>query len=242
MKGIVEGLPGEAPTCPHCGSGLAPRVVTLSGRRIFAGWLACTCAAAQAEEDARDAAERADEARRAAAEDAWRLSSALDRARVPLRYRDASDAGVRPDAYVFGPVGVGKTHAACATAVAHVRAGGTVRFATPLDVAARVRSTYHGGAGDEDSVVSDLVGCDLLVLDDLGRERETAWSLALLWRVVDGRYGRMADTLVTSNYSRSELASRLASEGDEVMARAVVSRLAEMTVPVMMGGKDRRLA
>ena len=52
----------------------------------------------------------------------------------------------------------------------------------------------------------------------------------------------MADTLVTSNYSRSELASRLASEGDEVMARAVVSRLAEMTVPVMMGGKDRRLA
>ena len=191
MEGIVEGLPREAPVCPHCGARLDPRVVTLSRRMIFAGWMTCRCAAAQAEEAEREAAERAAESRREESAAGRELTTALDRARIPQRYRDASDAGVPADAYVFGPVGVGKTHAACATAVARVRAGGRVRFATPLDVAARVRSTYHGGAGDEDSVVSDLVGCDLLVLDDLGRERETAWSLALLWRVVDGRYGRM---------------------------------------------------
>lgn len=187
-----------------------------------------------------EASQRAQEARR-------RAERLLRDSDIPERYTGASTGLRMPDGrgrglYLFGPVGTGKTHAACALALRAISEGTSARFATLAGIASRVRSSYGRRSGEaEEEVVNELVGCGLLVVDDLGKERATDFSLSLLYRIVDGRYGAMRPIVVTSNYPLPALAARLAGASDEEMAGAIVSRLAGTCDQVALGGPDRRL-
>ena len=144
--------------------------------------------------------------------------------------------------YLFGPVGTGKTHAACALALRAISDGTPARFSTLAGIASRVRSSFGRRSGEaEEEVVSELVGCGLLVIDDLGKERATDFSLSLLYRVIDGRYGAMRPVIVTSNYPLPALAQRLAGASDDEMAGAIVSRIAGTCDQLELAGPDRRL-
>ena len=79
----------------------------------------------------------------------------------------------------------------------------------------------------------------MLVLDDLGKEAPTAYACERLFDIVNERYNAMLPIVVTSNYSRGEIARKL-TEGD--VGRSIASRLCEMTRSVHMDGTDRRLA
>lgn len=87
-------------------------------------------------------------------------------------------------------------------------------------------------------------GCDLLVIDDLGKEGAgTPRAAERLFDLVNDRYNRSTllhprPTLVTSNFRRGEL-PRMISEGGAGLA--IASRLSETTEAVEMGGPDRRL-
>ena len=95
------------------------------------------------------------------------------------------------------------------------------------------------------SLADDLAGCDLLVIDDLGKEGAgTPRAAERLFDLVNERYNRSTllhprPTLVTSNFRRGEL-PRMISEGGAGLA--IASRLSETTEAVEMGGPDRRLA
>ena len=81
------------------------------------------------------------------------------------------------------------------------------------------------------------VGC--LVLDDLGKESPTDWTLGQVFRVVNDRYENMRPVVVTTQYGKSDLIRRLAKNGDEETAVAIVSRLSEMCDKYELQGKDR---
>ena len=84
------------------------------------------------------------------------------------------------------------------------------------------------------------VGC--LVLDDLGKESPTDWTLGQVFRVVNDRYENMRPVVVTTQYGKGDLIRRLAKNGDEETAVAIVSRLAEMCDKYELQGRDRRLS
>ena len=109
------------------------------------------------------------------------------------------------------------------------------------DFADTSKGTY-GGDGTEDGVLSRLsrVGC--LVLDDLGKESPTDWTLGQVFRVVNDRYENMRPVVVTTQYGKGDLIRRLAKNGDEETAVAIVSRLSEMCDKYELQGKDRRLS
>lgn len=144
-------------------------------------------------------------------------------------------------AYICGPVGTGKTHLASAVARLLVDGGTSVRVTDMLGVLAAIKGTY-GGDGTEDGVLSRLsrVGC--LVLDDLGKESPTDWTLGQVFRVVNDRYENMRPVVVTTQYGKGDLIRRLAKNGDEETAVAIVSRLSEMCDKYELQGKDRRLS
>lgn len=224
--------------CPHCGAELRPLMVPLplSDERMQVGWEPCGCPGAAAERAERERSERAARER----DEEARLDAACERAGVPRRYlraehRDAE--AVARGAYVFGPVGAGKTHLACAAVRRALAAGGTARVTSTVRLLADVRSAY----GAEAAVLDSLAGCGLLVIDDLGKETPTAWTLSRLFRVVDDRYAGMRPMVVTSQLSLPDLAERLAGSGDEETARAIASRLAEACPRVRLDGPDRRL-
>ncbi len=134
-------------------------------------------------------------------------------------------------AYVHGPNGTGKTRLAALAARRAVDSGCGVRFVTARDL---VESSY----GDRQSLAL-LKTCPALVVDDLGKEHPSQWSVGALFDVVDARYEARRSLLVTSNYRLSELAARMSA--DESAARAIASRLAGECEMVEVSGRDMRL-
>ncbi len=85
---------------------------------------------------------------------------------------------------------------------------------------------------DAEDPLPDLIAADLLVLDDLGREKVTDWASERLYVLVNERYNGLRPTVVTSNYGPGILAER----GYD----AVVSRLVEGAPAVEIGATDYR--
>ena len=211
----------EPRACPHCGAALDPLGAALAGRVAWVSAAPCPCEGA--------ASERESEARRRAAlaakEEAARREKALSRAGIPRRYW-AAEAD-RPEfaeyiasfagnggagLYIHGGVGAGKTHAASAMARLFAEAGYDVAFTTAKGMLERVKATFDEGGTE--AAVARYAKCDVLVLDDLGKEDATEWSVGTVFSVLDARYEDMRPTIVTSNYAPGALADRLARRGE----------------------------
>lgn len=203
----------EPRACPHCGAALDPLGAALAGRVAWVSAAPCPCEGASGEREA--------EARRRAAlaakEEAARREKALSRAGIPRRYW-AAEAD-RPEfaeyiasfagnggagLYIHGGVGAGKTHAASAMARLFAEAGYDVAFTTAKGMLERVKATFD--EGDTEAAVARYAKCDVLVLDDLGKEDATEWSVGTVFSVLDARYEDMRPTIVTSNYAPGALA------------------------------------
>lgn len=143
--------------------------------------------------------------------------------------------------YIVGNVGTGKTYLASAVARLAIDDGMSTRVTDTLGILASLKATF-GTDESEDDVLSRLSRCKLLVIDDLGKETPTDWVLSQVFRIVNDRYEQMRPVIVTTQFSRPELIERLAKNGDEETAVAIVSRLFEMCELISLAGQDRRIS
>ena len=108
-----------------------------------------------------------------------------------------------------GGVGTGKTHLAYAV-LAAVLGCGRAAFGqsvpTMLDM---LRRRYE--VGDFDEWWQWLVDVDVLVLDDLGAQRDTDWTVERLYQLIAHRYERRLPLLITTNLELESLDQRIAS-------------------------------
>ncbi|WP_373325662.1 ATP-binding protein [Sporomusa paucivorans] len=147
---------------------------------------------------------------------------------------------------LYGKPGTGKTHLAAAIVNARLASGNQAVFVTVPELLSDIRDTI--GRGDDTSELLDIVkSVDLLVMDDMGTERMTAWVCEQLFSVVNARLMRKKQTVVTTNYTPSELIARMAIRDrhgnidDDLPGKRIVSRLTEMCQKVELRGKDQRL-
>lgn len=208
--------------CEYCGRPLAPCVVEFGARRIVAGFRECDCEGARGQ---RARAERMEAAKREA-----RLAERRKRAGIPKRFLGATV-----------PVGRGKSYSAAALANAFVDAGYRTVFTTASAMLERIKASFSGN-GETDSVISRYAACDVLVLDDLGKEDAKEWSSNMMFLVINARYENMRPTIFTSNYSPQALSKRLGRKGETETAEAIASRLSETTIPIHLTGPDMRIA
>ena len=214
----------EPRACPHCGAALDPLGAALAGRVAWISAAPCPCEGAAREREA--------EARRRAA-----LAAKADRpefAEYIASFAGNGGAGL----YIHGGVGAGKTHSASAMARLFAEAGYDVAFTTAKGMLERVKATFDEGGTE--AAVARYAKCDVLVLDDLGKEDATEWSVGTVFSVLDASYEDMRPTIVTSNYAPGALADRLARRGERVTAEAIASRISQTCRPVYLGGRDRR--
>lgn len=210
-------------TCPHCGMPHNSLTVNALGRDYEISAPACDC------------------------EERIELERNLRReanAGIPARYAEATHPNAQTLAedvkdgqslYLDGTQGSGKTHLAMAIARLLIAEGYHVRavVAPALMEALRSRSK-------EDRTETDrLRTCRVLVIDDLGKEAPTAYACERLFDIINDRYNSMRPVIITSNYTRGEIAKRL-TEGDT--GRSIASRLSEMCRRIHMDGQDRRLS
>jgi DNA replication protein DnaC len=97
-------------------------------------------------------------------------------------------------------VGTGKTSLAMLVAKAADTAGRSIAVYSVPQLLARIRRTYESNAEDSyDALMRRLTGVDLLVLDDLGAERQTEWVLEQLYLLINERWQSRGSVLVTTN-------------------------------------------
>jgi DNA replication protein DnaC len=99
-----------------------------------------------------------------------------------------------------GERGVGKTHLAYAIGNAALARGLSVFCHTVPELLDTLRSSY-AREGEYEALMADLKGVRILVLDDLGAQKETDWSAEKLFEIVNARYRQMLPLVVTTNYA-----------------------------------------
>ncbi|OLD53636.1 MAG: hypothetical protein AUI64_05990 [Acidobacteria bacterium 13_1_40CM_2_64_6] len=101
----------------------------------------------------------------------------------------------------YGDPGVGKTHLAIALMKEAIRRkGARAVFYETRELLKLVRDTYNNQVeATELDVLRPVLEADLLVLDDLGREKKSEWVEETLGLVVNTRYSERRTTVVTTN-------------------------------------------
>ncbi len=245
MRSTRRGFVPDPKPCAHCGRVLSPLTADLNGRTVFAGWEPCGCPGAQAARAEWEAERRRGE--EAAALAAWERK--IEQSGIPPRYREATHpwaarlaqrVSAGDGIYLHGRNGSGKTTLACAAALICLRNGLSVRFAVASKLLDELREF---GEGQRD-LLAGLAKCDLLVVDDLGKEgAATPRAAEKLFDLFNDRYNEQTmahprPIIVTSNFPRNDVANRVSQGGAGV---AIASRLKETTDDVVMDDKDRRL-
>ena len=106
-----------------------------------------------------------------------------------------------------GPSGTGKSHLAVAIVKAIAATGKLAIFQSVPELLAKLRLTYdkNNDGETEDEILEQLTKCDLLVLDDIGAEKQSAWTEERLYLLIDRRYRDKRATIVTTNLNYNEI-------------------------------------
>jgi hypothetical protein len=123
-----------------------------------------------------------------------------------------------------GPSGSGKTTAYWALARALELDG-----CAPVTLNAVELGRILSKAARDIEQVDWLCGCSVLMIDDLGKEKSTPAMAALLWEVLDKRYGRGLPVVLSTRFSSDELRSRF---GEECLGDDIIRRLNELCTGV----------
>lgn len=231
-------------TCKYCGKKLVKRTAQLLGKCVFAGFEPCEC-----DQALRACAAQAVASRQARMQDAEAdLCRRLERAGVGVRFQKAASTQAKElalalsqgkNVFISGAVGSGKTHLACAVA-RELLAKNLVRnvqFARCVSLFDEIKRSFNAGT----DALAPYRTCGVLVLDDLGKQASTPWSLERLFDLVDDRYARCLPTITTSNYNPRDLIVHLACSRDMTVSQAIVSRLLSDCVHITTKHEDNRI-
>lgn len=130
-----------------------------------------------------------------------------------------------------GQVGTGKSFLAAAIANELISQGTPCLMTNFSRLISRISEKFGG----DQKYLDDLDRFDLLVIDDLGVERDSEFTWEKVMNVIDSRYRAGLPLIVTTNLSMKEL-----SDPSDIRRQRVFSRLREMCIFLEVRGEDRR--
>nr|UVX91655.1 MAG: AFG1-like ATPase [Bacteriophage sp.] len=130
-----------------------------------------------------------------------------------------------------GTVGTGKSFLAASIANALIDQGTPCLMTNFSRIISRISEKFGG----DQKYLDDLNRFDLLIIDDLGAERDTEFTWEKVMDVIDARYRAGLPLIITTNLSMRQL-----SDQSDIRRQRVYSRLREMCVFLEVQGADRR--
>jgi DNA replication protein DnaC len=132
---------------------------------------------------------------------------------------------------LYGPPGTGKSFYAACIANDIISRGHTAMYTTFGMIAARMQESYEA----RPEIMQELEKPSLLILDDLGAERDTEYMNEIVFEVINLRYRRSKPMIVTTNLTATELMNT-----EAVGKNRVYDRLIECCEPVAVTGGSMR--
>lgn len=131
---------------------------------------------------------------------------------------------------LWGEVGMGKTYFAACIANALVENCVSVKmtnFSTILN------DLFY--ENDKNQYIDRLNNHNLLIIDDLGIERDTEYALEQVYNIIDARYKSNKPLIVTTNLTITEIKNPV-----DTAHKRIYDRVLEMCVPVKFAGENFR--
>ena len=125
----------------------------------------------------------------------------------------AEDFGTdSPSLFLYGETGLGKTHLSLAIAGTAIENGYGVVYGSAQNLFSMLERERFGRSEEPDGTTEEkLLCCDLLILDDLGAEFSTQFTVAELYNIINTRIAKELPTIINSNVSIEELEKRYTS-------------------------------
>lgn len=238
---------------PRCAACREPRQCRVRLPEALGGeWrthrIACRCeqAVLDAERDAerrRSRLEHIARLRRESAMDGRMLASTFERfdadernervRRICARYVEIFDRFERTNQglLLYGPPGTGKTFAAACIANALIDRGKAVWMTSFVAI---LRTAYQGGEA-WDALIARVATAPLVIIDDLGAQRDTNTAIEHVYGVIDDRYRADRPVIYTTN-----LTPQAMKNPDDIRAARMYDRVLENCYPVLTDGPSRR--
>lgn len=117
----------------------------------------------------------------------------------------------------FGPTSTGKTFAACEIANQIMKYGYSALYLRASDIA------------DDEISMEDITSKHLLILDDLGSERQTSYGQEQVYRVIDARVTNQLPMIVTTNLTQEEI-----TKTPDIYHARIYDRILEVCTPIKL--------
>ena len=133
--------------------------------------------------------------------------------------------------YFHGATGLGKTHLSLAIANVVAANGYNIIYGSAQSLLSELEKEYFS-YNKTDEFKEKLYGCDLLIIDDLGSEFSTQFTLTQIYEVINQRLNLSKPTIISTNLSDVELEKRY--------EQRVASRIIGHYTALLFVGKDVR--
>lgn len=137
-----------------------------------------------------------------------------------------------PSLLLYGRTGLGKTHLSLAMANEVIDKGYTCIYGSAQNLLNLLEKEKFGRLKDNSSPEEQLLTCDLLILDDLGAEFTTQFTISAVYNILNTRILTGLPTIISTNLMYDEI-------GDKYSER-VYSRIIGSFTPLEFLGKDVR--
>lgn len=112
-------------------------------------------------------------------------------------YPGGTEAGL----LLMGPSGVGKTHLAVAALKELLPRGHHGLFCDYRELLKEIQASYNAESqATEMGVLEPVRAAEIVVLDDLGASKPSAWALDIVGLILNARYNERRATILTTNY------------------------------------------
>lgn len=106
---------------------------------------------------------------------------------------------------LYGHTGLGKTHLSLAIAGKVVEAGYGVIYSSAQNLFNKLEKEKFGRS--DGNTEENILGCDLLIIDDLGAEFTTQFTVSALYNIVNSRELEGKPTIISTNLTPEQLLS-----------------------------------
>ena len=133
----------------------------------------------------------------------------------------------------IGGTGLGKTHMSTSIARKVIEGGFDVVYETAQNIMSDFEDDKFSYGRQDDKKSDRYFDADLLIIDDLGTEAQTQFTVAFLYNIINTRLNSGKKTIISTNLEQAELHKRY---GDRI-----TSRLFGEYIPLIFRGKDVRM-